>query len=230
MAAAKKMKTRDFAEFENIVSFGEKIKAYWEENARQIIAICLIICLAAGGFAYWTISSRSSAQAAQSLLNQALTMMDSAAPAKGDRPDALPAAITLLDRAAKEYGRTEAGRTALFYRAQCKYRQKDYNGAITDYTAYLQHAGQMADQLRPLALENLGYAYEALGDSAEALQWFEKAVQAGCNAALIGAARMHEASGSTKRACENYKRYLAAEPDSGYRELVEVKIDSLCRS
>ena len=127
------------------------------------------------------------------------------------------------------YSQTEAGQAALFYRAQCKSRQKDYNGAISDYTDFLQYSGTMVEQLRPFALENLGYAHEALGDSTEALKWFEKAVQAGRSAALVGMARMHEAAGSAELACECYQKYLADQTDSGYREFVEMKIGDVCR-
>ena len=86
----------------------------------------------------------------------------------------------------------------------------------------------MVDQLRPVAFENIGYAHEALGDSAEALKWFEKAVQAGCSAALVGMARMHEAAGSSELACECYQKYLA-DTDTVYREFVEIKIGEVCR-
>ncbi len=232
MATKKTMKTSDFVEFDTLVGFGEKVKAYWEENARQLIAVALIICLAAGAVAYWAISSRTAEQSAQALLNTALTTITtSAAPAEDeDQTAALSAAITALNTAVADYGRTEAGRAALFYRAQYKYQQKDYNAAITDYTAFLQHSGPMAEQLRPFALENLGYTHEALGNTAEALIWFEKAVQSGHNAALIGMARMYEATGSAERACTHYRKYLDKQPDTGYREFVEIKIESLCSS
>lgn len=228
MAAKKKMETKDLLGFENVVDFGEKLKAYFEENARQIIAISLIICLIAGAVAYWTISSRGSAQAAQNILNQALTIMSASPPTEAEQSAALSAAITALSQATDSYSRTEAGKAALFYRAQCKSRQKDYSGAIADYTGFLQYSGAMVDQLHPFALEDLGYAHEALGDSAEALHWFEKAVQAGRSAALVGMARMYESDGSNKLACECYRKYLAA-ADTMYREFVEMKIGDMCQ-
>jgi predicted negative regulator of RcsB-dependent stress response len=229
MATRKTMKTKDFMEFDTIVGFGEKIRAYWEENSRQLIAIGLIICLAAGAAAYWATSARTSARTAHSILNNALTLMSSTAPTDAERAAALREAITLLDTAIENYSRTEAGRAALFYRAQCKNRQSDFTGAVADYTAFLQHGGSMPQQLRPFALENLGYAHEALGNQAEALQWFEKAAQAGRSAALIGAARMHETAGSTEAACAAYQQYLADALDTGYRELAEMKVQTLCR-
>lgn len=228
MAQKKQMETRDLVGFENIVSGGEKIKAYFEENARQIIAVSLIICLAAGAVTYWTISSRAAEQTAQSLLNTALNAMSAMPVAEAEQGAVLSTAIASLDRAVDSYGSTEAGQAALFYRGQCKTRQKDYNGAIEDYTGFLKFSGPMAEQLGPFALENLGYAHEALGNSAEALQWFEKAVQAGRSAALIGMARMHEAAGSDDLACECYRKYLAAQNESGYRDFVEMKIASVC--
>ena len=80
MATKKKMETKDLLGFENVVGFNEKLKAYLEENARQIIAISLIVCLTAGAVAYWTISSKASAQAAQNMLNQALNTMSATPP------------------------------------------------------------------------------------------------------------------------------------------------------
>ena len=43
MAAKKTMATKDILDFENVVGFNEKLKAYFEENARQIIATALLI-------------------------------------------------------------------------------------------------------------------------------------------------------------------------------------------
>ena len=228
MATKIKVETKDLLGFENIVSFNQRLKAYLEENARQIIAIALIVCLTVGAVAYWTISSRASAQAAQSTLNQALTTMSAVQKTEAEQTAALSSAITELSLAVDNYSRTEAGRAALFYRAQCKSRQKDYSNAIADYTDFLEYNGSMVDQLRPVAFENIGYAHEALGDSAEALKWFEKAVQAGCNAALVGMARMHEAAGSKELACECYQKYLA-DTDTVDREIVEMKIGEVCR-
>lgn len=228
MAKKIKLGTKDLLGFENIVSFNEKLKAYLEQNARQIIAIALIVCLAVGAVAYWTISSRTSAQAAQSILNQALTTMSAPAPTEAQQTAALSSAITALSLAVENYSRTEAGKAALFYRAQCKLRQKNYSGAIADYTDFLQYNGSMVNQLRAVAFENIGYAHEALGESAEALTWFEKAVQAGDSAALVGMARMHEAAGSSELACECYRKYLA-DTDTVYREFVEIKIGEVCR-
>ena len=229
MAIKKKMGTKDLLGFENVIGFNEKLKVYFEENARQIIAITLIVCLTAGATAYWIISKKASAQAAQNILNQALYTMSATPPTEVERTAALTTAINLLSIAVDTYSQTDAGQTALFYRAQCKNRQKDYTGATSDYATFLQYSGSMVDQLRPFALENLGYAYEALGDSTEALKWYEQAVQAGRSAALIGMARMHEATGSTELACKNYQKYLADQNDTGYREFVEMKIGEVCR-
>jgi tetratricopeptide (TPR) repeat protein len=228
MAQKKQMETRDLVGFDSIVSGGEKIKAYFEENARQIIAVSLIICLAAGATAYWTISSRAAAQTAQSLLNTALNAMNSMSRTEAEQEAVLSTAIASLNRAVESYGSTEAGQAALFYRGRCKSLQKDYAGAIEDYTNFLTFSGPMAEQLGPFALENLGYANEALGNHAEALGWFEKAVQSGRSAALLGMARMHEAAGSGDLACECYRKYLADQNESGYRDFVEMKIGSVC--
>jgi len=229
MATKKKMTAKDLLGFESVVGLSEKLKVYFEENARQIIAIGLLICLTAGAVAYWAISSKAAAQAAQNILNNALTTMGAAPPTEKEQTAALSAAINALSLATKTYNRTEAGRAALFYRGQCKSRLKDYDAAIVDYTAFLEYHGSMVEQLRPFALENLGYAHEALGDSTEALHWFEKAAQAGRSAALIGMARMHEAAGSADLACKSYQQFLAEQPDSGSREFVEMKIGQVCR-
>lgn len=229
MAQKKKMETRDFAGFENIITTGEKFKTYFEENARQIIAISLIICLAAGAVAYWTINRKAEAQTAQNLLNNALNTMNAIPSTEAEQTAALSATIATLSRAVDSYSSTEAGRAALFYRGQCKNRQKNYNGAIEDYTEFLTFSGPMIEQLKPFALENLGYAYEALGKTDEALLWFQKAVEDGRNAALVGMARMHEAAGASELACECYQKYLADQTVSGSRDLVEMKIGNVCK-
>ena len=228
MAAKKTMATKDLLDFEHVVGFNEKIKAYFEENARQIIAMALLICLIAAAIAYWAVSIKTSAQAAQNILNQALTTMSTPAQTEAEQTAALSTAITALTRAIDSYSSTEAGQVALFYRAQCKSRQNDHSGAIDDYMSFLKCSGSMVDQLQPFALENIGYAQEAQGNFAEALEWYGKAVEAGRDAARIGVARMHEAAGSAELACEQYQQYLANE-NTGNRDFVEMKVGDVCR-
>ena len=61
-------------------------------------------------------------------------------------------------------------------------------------------------------------------DVSDWCEWLDGRTAEELTAALIGMARMHEATGSTELACKNYQKYLADQKNTGYREFVEMKI------
>jgi tetratricopeptide (TPR) repeat protein len=124
------------------------------------------------------------------------------------------------------YGNTPFGRIAGLYRAYALAKQDDAAGAATAYGEYLA-SGPPADYLRQAALNGLGHAKEASGDTAGAIQAY---TEAGGLAgpyqtdALLAAARLHEAAGALEQSRALYAEVLKLDPSPEVKTLVQAKL------
>jgi TolA-binding protein len=124
------------------------------------------------------------------------------------------------------YPRAPFGRLAGLYRAHALARSGDQAGAATAYTEYLASSPD-SEYLRQEALDGLGRAKEASGDRAGALEAY---TQAGAlpgpyrTDALLGAARLHDASGQGEKAREIYASLLKDVSDPDTKALLTAKL------
>ena len=127
---------------------------------------------------------------------------------------------------ARDYTGTPSARLAALYRAHALARKPDPAAAASAYGEYLTTAGD-PPYLRQEALVGVARAREATGDTAGALDSYE---QAGALDgpyhvdALLGAARLNEASGHADRAHELYGRLLKDATDPDLRALLLAKV------
>jgi tetratricopeptide (TPR) repeat protein len=127
---------------------------------------------------------------------------------------------------AREFTSTPFGRLAVLYRAHALARQGDAAGAAAAYGEYLA-TSPATDYLRQQALDGLGHAKEATGDTAGAREDYE---QAGTlrgpfrTDALLGAARLHEAAGQREKAQAIYAELLKDESDPELKALLVAKL------
>jgi tetratricopeptide (TPR) repeat protein len=98
---------------------------------------------------------------------------------KADTPLAIAYANALkqFEETANKYSRTNAGRMAMLYAAQCAYWAQQYDKAISYYQQYLARL-RGDDYFRELAWSGLAYSYQAKGDCDKALEFFQKVVSA----------------------------------------------------
>ena len=125
----------------------------------------------------------------------------------------------------REYGRTPFGRLAGLYRAQALARQGD-GAAIAAYEEYIA-ASPAPEYLRQEALDGLGHAKEAGGDTAGALDTYTQAGELRGpfrTDALLAAARLHEAAGQRDKAQAIYAQLLKEGPDPDVKALLLAKL------
>lgn len=65
---------------------------------------------------------------------------------------------------------------ALYWKAECLFRLKQYNDAIDNYTAFISEPGAIGKPENGDANYNVGYAYNKLGDYTNSILWFRKFV------------------------------------------------------
>jgi tetratricopeptide (TPR) repeat protein len=130
-----------------------------------------------------------------------------------------------FQEAYKIYGRGTVGQISQIYIGHCHYAIKEYDAAIAAYAPGLDGA------LRPLAAQSLGYAYEAKGDLAKALENFLKNADGETGVfqeeGLLGAARCYEALNQKPKALEAYQKALAKNPKSNMAEFIQWKVSEL---
>lgn len=98
---------------------------------------------------------------------------------KADTPLAIVYANALkqFEETSNKYRRTDAGRMAMLYAAQCAYWAQQHDKAISYYQQYLARVGH-DDSFRELAWSGLAHSYQAKGDCNRALEYFQKVVNA----------------------------------------------------
>lgn len=232
MAAKKTMSSKEILQSDALFSFWERLQAYLEENARQLMAIGLVIVVLAAGIGFWKVSQSRTEKEALNLYYDAMKLFSSNAQAAVDRELAYGQALEIFTRLGNEYDGTQAGQAALFYAGSCCYNLKRYDEALGYFKEFLDGAGRELDYLKPFAYESLGYVHEAKGEYGAALEWYEKQKAAGQSGAhplaLLNLARCYEASGDSAKACEQYTAFVEQKPLSSFKDLAETKVAQLC--
>ena len=179
-----------------------------------VVIAALVVAIIALGVGRWRSSRDEAAGAAFNLAHTSFT--------DGKFSDAARA----FEDVATTYPRAPFGRVATLYRGHALARSGDAAGAATVYAEYLATSPD-SDYLRQEALDGLGRAKEATGDSAGALEAY---TQAGAFAgpyrtdALLGAARLQDASGQPEKAREIYASLLKDASDPDMKALLTAKL------
>jgi tetratricopeptide (TPR) repeat protein len=149
---------------------------------------------------------------AMEIYNQSVTAPPSSSPKEGipqykTRNAKLVAAESEVSKAVNESSGS-LDQLALLMRAGLKYEQGKYAEAIKDYEAFL---GENTDaQFGPLALESLGYCYEAQKQFDKALEQFQKLPQDGEQKWMVSyhEARLLAKRGKKSEAIRLYKQIV----------------------
>jgi tetratricopeptide (TPR) repeat protein len=234
MAAKKKITTKDVLKSDPLFSFGERVYAYVQENARQLAAAGLVVLVVAGGVFLWQVSRSRTDLEARTHLSRALRLMPDTAASTAEREQGFTLALEQFAELAAQYGSTRSGQAARLYAGNCLFELQRYDEALEQYSEFLQRMGRHLDYLRPLAYEGTGYAYEAKGDYESACRWYEKQRRDPSAftepAAILNEARCYEALDERQLACERYREYLEGFPGAPAQELARTKKSDLCTS
>src|ERR1051326_6852556 len=174
----------------------------WAQGHRPlvggIVIAALVVAIVALGVARWRSSRDEAAAAAFQLAHASFT------------DGKFSAAARPFEDVATTYPRAPFGRLAGLYRGHALARSGDSAGAVTVYGEYLATSPD-SDYLRQEALDGLGRAKEASGDAAGALEAYTQASERPGpfrTDALLGAARVHDASGQPEKARAIYASLL----------------------
>lgn len=136
---------------------------------------------------------------------------------------ALPEAIDLFNKSiALGAFNKEARDEAYFWRGEANYRLGDYEKAVTDYRTFINNTRSQSNEMYPMALYNLGYAYFKLHQYSDALSTFKQYTNAENNQKSASLADAYNRIGDClfynrqfALAEENYTRAAQLSPSAG---------------
>lgn len=228
MAAKKVSRKKLLNEPDEFITTTGRVIQFLRENQRRltIYGIVAAAVIAAGflGYSYF----RWQEGKAEAIQQQALQLYQTAYSQTGNlekEKENYKKSLEKFQEALGVYGRGATGQVSQLYIGNCYYAMREYDNAIQAYGQCLE------GPFRTLALQSLGYAYEAKGDYAKALENFSKNAEGASNPeqeeGLLGVARCYEALKQPAKALEAYQKALSKNPKSKMAEFIQWKVSEL---
>jgi predicted negative regulator of RcsB-dependent stress response len=220
VAHTERIRRKELRQPDEFVTLSRRAVVYLDEN-RTVFFMVLggVILLLVAVLAYRTVRSSRQASAAQAY-GQAHALLDDKKYAE---------AATAFQQVADGYSSTTYARLAQLEAANALLLAEKPAEAAAAYQKVLD-AGPPTDYLRQLALVRLGQAEEQNDKATEAARAYASAAEMTgpyAEEALVGQARIAEASGDSKSAVDLYARFLEKYPESDRRALVTSRLASL---
>lgn len=195
---------------QEIVGLFHELAAVYERYRKQIqiaaTAVLAVLVLSGG----YTLYQESRDKKASALLSQADDLYHAA------QPD-YSKAYALFKQVRTDYAGTVSAEIAQYYAGNCLMDTGRTQEAVTEYQGLISRGGNK--EVAGLASQRMGYAYAAMGNTAEALNSFERAeTLLGPGVASIEAARLLEATGKTAEAAKKYAAIAGAFPGAASGE------------
>ncbi|MBI4495696.1 MAG: tetratricopeptide repeat protein [Deltaproteobacteria bacterium] len=212
---------------DEFISTTAKVIGFLKEHRRKLAlygVVALVIAAAAVGVQTYF---RWQEEKAQAIQQQALLLYQQAAgrSQEAGAEKEFREALKKFQEALAAYHRGITAQISRIYLGHCHYALKEYDPAIQAY------AQAVSGPLRAMALEGLGYAHEAKGDTRKALEYFEQNLTAKSSpyqlADLLNVGRCYERLGQKGKALEAYQKALARSPKSQLADFVQMKIGEL---
>lgn len=207
-------KKQNAQELEGIV---HAVTAFYErhrKHARTVLAAALSLLVAVGGYSLYHARSEGKASA---LLAPALELYGSA------NPD-LEKARGLFQDIGKEYPRTLSGSIARYYEGNCLAGLGRMQESVDRYREVIEGSAS-DDILKGMAYQRMGFAYQSMGNTDEAIKAFEKAESLKVpGVATMELARLFERSGKTEESQKKYQTIADSLPGTSLAEEAKKKI------
>ncbi len=228
MAIKKVSRKKLLKEPDEFITTTGRVIQYLRENPRQltIYGVIAVAVIAAGflGYSYF----RWQEGKAEAIQQQAMQMYQVAYSQTGNlekEKENYKKSLEKFKEALAVYGRGTTGQISQLYIGNCHYAMGEYDAAIQGYSQCLD------GPFRTLAIQSLGYAYEAKGDYPKALENFQKNAEGDSNPeqeeSLLGVARCYEALKQNPKALETYQKALNKNPKSKMAEFIQWKVSEL---
>jgi tetratricopeptide (TPR) repeat protein len=228
MAEKKISRKKLLKEPDEFITTTGKVIRFARENRRQITIYGIVAAavIAAGilGYSYFTWQDGK----AQAIQQQGTQIYQEAYSQSGNlekEKENFKKALAKFKEAWEVYPRGKTGQISQIYMGNCQYALQEYDAAIQAYSTCLE------GPFRPIAAQSIGYAYEAKGDYAKALENFQRNAEGDSNPyqeeGLMGVARCYESLKQTAKALETYQKALTKHPKSRMTEFIQWKVSEL---
>lgn len=213
---------------DEFISTTAKVLQFMRDHRREmtiygVVAVALVAA-GFGGYAYF----RWQEGKAQVIQQQALQLyheaFNRAANPEGEK-EAYKKALEKFQEALSVHRWGNAAQVSQIFIGHCYYGLKEYDQAISAYSRCLD------GPFRTMALNGLGYCYEAKGDYARAAENYQKTAEEDGNPyqeeSMLDVARCYEELNQKQKALEVYQKALTKNPKSRLAGYIQWKISEL---
>lgn len=227
MAKKKISRKKLLHEPDEFITSTQKIFQFVRDHRQKVIQYGYIagiaVILAGGAYTYFS-WQQGRAERIQGQGFQIYQEASADADPSGGSKENYRKALEKFQKALSIYNRGNIAQFSRICMADCYYSLKDYDQAINNYSRALD------GPYRSLALNGLGYSYEAKGNYSRALEYYQnnsgtygsKSIEN-----LLNIARCYEGLNQKQKALELYQKALAQNAKSQSAEFIQWKISSL---
>jgi tetratricopeptide (TPR) repeat protein len=228
MTAKKISRKKLLKEPDEFISTTAKVLQFLRDHRRKMtiygVVAMALVAAGFGGYSYF----RWQEGKAQVIQQQAFQLyqetFNRAANPEGQKEN-YRKALEKFREALSVRGWGNTAQVSQIYIGHCHYALKEYDQAISAYSRCLE------GPFRSMALNGLGYCYEAKGDYAQAAENYQKNAEESGNPyqgeSMLDVARCYEALKQKQKALEAYQKALTKNPKSRLADFIQWKIGEL---
>jgi tetratricopeptide (TPR) repeat protein len=231
MVKLKKISKKKLKEPDEFITSTEKAYLFVKDHSKTIaIGGVVLVVIILSVFIYCQWSHQKEIDADQRLASLLELYQGVSSPYREGSPENYKTLLAKFDETIQQFPRTSAGKLSYLYKGNIHLQLGEFDEAKTAFQTFLKKGGK-GKLLRFLGLEGLGYSYEGKKDYEEALKSYQKIVEMGVEAQMVGVylriGHCYEKQGKNKEALESYKTFLKASPKSPAANAVLRRISSL---
>lgn len=232
MARKIKYTRKDLKSPDEFISTLGRATLWAKENRIMVVAAVAVAVLALGGIfgtrAYFQWQETKASRDLWPLLNQAREYLQGPADADTEKPVLLEQSLTAQ---VKKHPGTRAAFFAKYYLGSIAYRRKDYDRSAAEFRSAMASGKEKRTVMDFLLREGLAQALEAKGDTEGAEKAYAEAASFAKGElrtqAWMGQARLLELQGRRDEAAAIFRKIIAENPDTPFKDLIEIKLSHL---
>jgi tetratricopeptide (TPR) repeat protein len=176
------------------------------------VVIAVAVGIIVGSFLFFHRQNES-----QEILNNGIKLYHSA----GSSEEDLEKALLVFNTISRKYPLSKARKIAILYKGNVLFDLKKYDEALD---AYKSAERKLTGPLKDMAVRDIGYSYEQLGEYEKASDAFKQLISPDREDAYLDLIRNLEKAGKKDEVKTYAKEYLAHFPDSAHAPVIKEKI------
>ena len=232
MARKIKYTRKDLKSPDEFISTLGRATLWIKENRVTVVAAVAVAFLALGGIfgtrAYFHWQETEASRDLWPLMNQARENLQNPA---GTDSEKLAQLEQSLAAQVKKHPGTRAEVFARYYLGSIAYRRKDYDRSAAEFRSAIANGKEQRTVMDFLLREGLAQALEAKGDVESAEKAYEEAASFANGElrtqAWMGQARLLAHQGRKDEAAAVFRKILAENPNTPFKDLIEIKLSHL---